>query len=610
MARVVLWRGSAGRRTSVSAAHQPHAFPLHSTGFEDSRFFPVWAAGPGVPCKAFTAYVSEHCMRRVCLAAMLAVLALAVLAPAGAQTVHWEPGDGAAPDTHHYTICDTIRRVCYDTNLEFLVPVLHDGAAYWVVRADMTILAGFPPDTEYPPGFVAEPWSITGEPLHDMDLLADSLPPGIPSSTFVLLYDGAMRAPFVDESRVLADSLHDTVFGLNRLMDGAGAVRVGETWGDVAVMGVVDGLYIAEYAGEGSASFLVDPAQPMPLAGTYSADRYDPHVRSTMWFYADREHMDTLLERRGDAAVDVSGPDDAMRAGTLAGMSWKSDTYTVRSVTTAPDRAVVRGHAAGAGELDLVMPAFGARYAFWQDGVALEAEYGVAGGVLSARVQHGAGDIAIHAIPDDVCTGDCLGGLVVRAWSGPSVIVYGGGFHGAVRMSLAAGDPGGVAPSLCPPGSIVTVDFDVVESGRPAPVLPHATAYESNLEVSLEREGSSVRASVSGGPGAFTLRMPAMAGVVSYEAGGVPVAPAAESSWHDTVTATIMHAGGAVGYTVRADGPTAWGSGLAIPPPADRTGAIWCGMAEPVNAAVIRDSGVNRQDCGVTKFDGGWNVWC
>lgn len=529
--------------------------------------------------------------------------------PVGAHASYWEPGDGATPRTYDYTVCDTIRQVCYDADLEFLVPVLHGNVPYWVVRADMTILAGFPPHMEYPPGLPVEPWRVTGEPLHDMALLADSLPPGIPASTYVLLYDGVMRAPFADESRMLADSLHDTVFGLNRLMDGAGQVRVGETWGEAVVMESADGLYVVEYVGKGSASFLVDPAQPMPLAGMYDADRYDPYVSATMWFHVDVEHMDVLLGRYERAVVDVSGPDDAMRAGTLAGMSWSSDTYTVQSLTTAPDRVTIRGHASGEGELSIVMPAFGARYAFWQ-GTMLAAEYDVAGGVLSARIHHGVGDIVVHAIPDDVCTGDCLGDLVVRAWSGPSAIVYGGGFHGAVRMSLASGDPGEVAPSLCPPGSSVTVDFDVMQSRRPAVVLPHATTYESNLDVSVTREGSRVYALVSGEPGAFTLRMPAMAGAVTYEAGGLPAEPAAESSWHDTVTATIRHAGGTVSYVAQADGPTAWKSGLAIPPPADRTGAIWCGMAEPVNAAVIRDSGVNRQDCGVTKFDGEWNVWC
>ena len=554
-------------------------------------------------CNPFTTMTGDRNMR------YLWVMVLAFV-PVAAHAEYWAPGDGAAPGMHHYTICDTLRQFCYGADLEFLMPVLHENRPYWVVRADMTILAGFPPHAAHPPGLPAAPWRITGEPLGDMKLLADSTPPGIPASTYVLLYDGVTYAPFVDESRILVDSLHDTIFGLNRLMDGAGLVRVGEAWGEAAVMDGVDGLYVVEYAGAGTASFLVDPAQPIPLAGVYDADRYDPHVQSTTWFHADAEYMDVLLGRYERAAVDVSGPDGAMSAGTLAGMSWSSDTYAVQSLTTAPDVATIRGQASGTGELEVVMPAFGARYAFWQDGKMLDAEYVVSGGVLSADLTHHVGDIKIHAIPEDVCTGDCLGGLVVRAWSGPSAIVYGGGFHGAVRMSLASGDPGGVAPSLCPPGSRVTVDFDVVESGRPATILPHATTHESNLEVSMTREGSSLRVLVSGGPDAFTLRMPAMTGTVTYEADGLPVEPAAESTWHDTVTATMRHSGGTVSYAVEADGPTAWRNGLAIPPPADRTGAIWCGMAEPVNAAVIRDSGVNRQDCGVTKFDGGWNEWC
>ena len=280
---------------------------------------------------------------------MTTAILLAVLAPVAAHAAYWEPGTGAAPETHYYTICDTIRQFCYNADLEFVVPVLHGQTPYWVIRADMTILAGFPPNMEYPHGFVAEPWRITGEPVHDMDLLGDLPPAGIPASTYVMLYDGVMRSPFVDQSRTLADSLHDTIFGINGMMDGPGTVRVGESWGSMVVTGTVEGLYTVEYVGEGSASFLVDPSKPMPLAGVYNADRYDPYVGDSMWFHAGTQYMDTLLGVGGPAPVDVSGPDGAMRAGTLAGLSWTSDTYQVLSLTTSPDRATIRGHASGPG---------------------------------------------------------------------------------------------------------------------------------------------------------------------------------------------------------------------------------------------------------------------
>ena len=119
-----------------------------------------------------------------------------------------------------------------------------------------------------------------------------------------------------------------------------------------------------------------------------------------------------------------------------------------------------------------------------------------------------------------------------------------------------------------------------------------------------------VTVDVSGDPAALTLRMPAMTGNMTYAADGAHIIPLAESSWHDTTTATLEHAGGNVTYAVTADGPSVWRDGLAIPSPVAHTGVVWCGMAEPVNAAVIRDAGVNRQDCGITKFDGRWNVWC
>lgn len=541
---------------------------------------------------------------------LIAAIIVAVMAPAVAHATYWEPGTGTAPETHYYTVCDTIRQFCYDADLEFVIPVLHEHTPYWVVRADLTVLAGFPPDMEYPQGFVHQPWQITGEPHHDMELLGDSLPAGIPTSTYVLLYDGVAHSPFVDQSRTLVGSLEDTVFGINDLMDGSGLVRVGERWGKMVVTGSTDGLYVVEYLGEGSAAFLIDPAKPMPLAGIYRADRYDPHVSNSMWFHAGAEYMDALLGMGGSGTVDVSGPDDVMRAGTLAGLSWTSDTYRVTSLTTAPDRAVIRGHASGPGELHIVMPAFGSEYTFWQGNSTIPAEYEVAGGVLSAYVSHGSGDITIHSIPDDTCTNNCLEGLVVRAWDGPTAIVYGNGFHGAVRLSMAAGDPNGMAASTCPPGRSVTVDFDVMESRRPSISLPYTTTYESVLDVSMSRSGSTITVEASGGPAALTLRIPAMSGNVEYVVDGEPMRPLAESSWYDTITATLEHAGGNATYVVAADGPTAWRDGLAIPPPVDRTGAVWCGMAEPVNAAVVRDAGINRQDCGITQFDGGWNVWC
>lgn len=41
-----------------------------------------------------------------------------------------------------------------------------------------------------------------------------------------------MHAPFVDESRILADSLEYTAFAINDMMgDGPGTARVGESWG-------------------------------------------------------------------------------------------------------------------------------------------------------------------------------------------------------------------------------------------------------------------------------------------------------------------------------------------------------------------------------------------
>lgn len=536
--------------------------------------------------------------------------AILMAAPAAAHAAYWEPGIGAAPETHHYTICDTVRQFCYNADLEFLAPVLHEYAPYWVVRADMTVLAGFPPGMEYPRGFVADPWCIIGEPRRDMELLDDLPPAGIPAFAYVFLYDTMMRAPFVDESRVLADSLEDAIFAMNGMIDGPGKARVGESWGNLVVTGYADGLYTVEYVGEGSAAFLLDPSKPMPLAGVYRADRYDPYVGDPIWFHAGVEYMDALLGAGGSAPVEVSDPDYVMRTGTPAGLSWTSDTYRVSSLTTSPDHIVIRGHASGPGDLRIVMPAFGSQYTFWQEGAAVPAEYGVAGGVLSARIPHGIGDIAIHSVPDDVCTGDCLEDLAVRAWDGPIAIVYGGGFHGSVRLSMAAGDPNGVAASLYPPGRTVTVDFDMTDAGRQPIILPHATTHESILDVSVRRSGSTVTADVYGDPAALTLRMPTMTENVAYTVDGAPAAPLAESSRFDTVTATLEHAGGNATYTATADGPSAWRDGLAIPPPVARTGAIWCGMAEPVNAAVIRDAGVNRQDCGVTKFDGGGNAWC
>lgn len=535
---------------------------------------------------------------------------LVVITPAMAQAIYWEPGAGASPEIYQYVICDTQRQVCYDAAMEFLVPVLHGQKPYWIVQADMTIIAGSPPGMIYPAGYVAEPWRITGEPIQDIELLDDSLPPGIPTSTYTLLYDGVTHSPFIDHSRILVDSLGDTVFGMNELVGGGGLVRLGERWGESIVYGSADGLYVVRYVGAGSASFLIDPAKPMPVAGIYSADRYDPYVSASMWFYAERHHMDILLGIYDEGTVDVSGPDDAMRAGTLEGLSWTSETYQVQSLTTTPDTATIRGTASGNGTIHVVMPAFGGSYTFWQDGSQIPANYTVAGGVLSALMYHDTGHITIHAIPNDICVGDCLGGVIVRAWHGPSALVYGGGYNGAVRLSMVPGDPNGVAASICPPGSEVTINFDVIPSRHDTPTLPYVTTYESALDISMSREGQIIWLDASGEPAAITLRMPAMVGDITYEADGVPLTPLAESIWYDTVTATIQHMGGNVTYVVHSDGPTAWKSGLAISPPAERTGVVWCGMSEPVNAAVIRDAGINRQDCGVTRFSGGWNVWC
>ena len=533
------------------------------------------------------------------------------LVPACAYASYWEPGQGATQQTYRYTICDTIRHACYDASLEFVTHVVHGGEPYWVVRADMTILAGFPPGMEYPRGYEPLPWRITGDPVHDMELLEDSLPPGIPSYTFILLYDGILHAPFVDESRMLADSLHDTIFGLNDMMDGAGILRVGGMWGEAVVMEMVDGMFVVRYDGEGEVVFLVDPDTPIPLAGIYKADRYDPRVSSTMWFYGDMGHMDIILEQSSYGTVDVSGPDDVMRTGTLSGMTWTSDTYTVHSATISNDYATIRGHADTPGVINVVMPAFGSSYTFWQNGTIIPATYHTAEGVLTAHISHDTGDITIHAIPDGVCTGECVRDVVVRAWSGPSAIVYGSGFHGAVRMSLVPGDPNMIAPSVCPAGSVVTVDFDVMEPLHTIMALPYVTTYESDIhDIVVTREGSRLDASVSGESGSFTLRMPAMTGHVSYYGDGMPITPEAQSTYHDTVTATIRHSGGNASYVVQADGPSAWGSGLSLAPPAARTGAVWCGMSEPVNAMVIRDTGVGLRDCGVSKFDGGWNAWC
>lgn len=528
-----------------------------------------------------------------------------VFIPTISYAAYWEPGTAATPDVYYYTICDTIRQFCYNVDLEFLVPILHQQTPYWVVAADMTILAGFPHGMEYPRGLVAQPWRITGDPSHDMELLADLPAAGIPTYSYILLYDGVTHPPFTDQSHTLVGSLEDTIFGINDIMAGAGIVRIGESWGDMVVAEHVDGLYIIQYAGQGSAMFLVDPTRPIPLAGIYIADRYDPHIRDSMWFHAGIQYMDILLDAGVYSVVDVSGPDDVMRAGTLAGLSWVSDTFQVSSLTTSPDSVTIYGHASESGDIDIVMPAFGSRYTFWQGGDIIPAEYVVAGGVLSADITHDIGDITIYSIPDNICTGNCLEGLVVRAWDGPTAIIYGSGWHGSVRLSMAAGDPNGVAASVCPPGSIVTVDFDVIEPRRQAIALPYITTYESVLDVDIHRVGSKITIQTAGEPAAITLYMPAMTGNITYD-----IEPLVASIYHDTVTATIQHVGGDASYVISSDGPSAWRDGLAIPPPTSNTGVIWCGGAEPVNAMVIRDAGINQQDCGITKFGRGWNVWC
>lgn len=541
---------------------------------------------------------------------LLAVIGICM--PLAAHGAYWEPGTGAAPETHAYTICDTLRQYCYYAELEFIAPVLHNQTPYWVVRADHTILAGLPtempPDVAFPPDTAFE---ITGDPVHDIPLLDDSAPPGIPTRTYVLLYSDMMHTPFVDYSRTVADSLNDVLFGINDFLDGPGVVRVGEVWGDVAVMESVDGLYIIQYVGEGSARFLVDRDRPIPLAGVYVADRYDPHIQNSFWFYSEKRYMDMLYGIQDGVGVDVSGPDNVMRAGTLSGVSWSSDTYQVQSISRSYNTAAIRGVSDGGGILHIVMPAFGGTFTFWQGNTMLDATYDVVGGVLSATITHHTSDmITIHSIPNDMCTGDCIQDMVVRAWDGATGIVYGNGFHGAVRMSLVSGDPDNVAAAICPPGSVVTVDFDVIHSSYAPLVIPYATTYESVLDVDITREGSTIHVDATGEPAAITLRMPAMIGNITYMADGTVLEPLVSSTYHDVVTATIQHVGDAMQYTISADGPTAWDAGLAIPPPVSRTGAIWCGMAEPVNAAMIRHGGVSRADCGLTKFDGGWNVWC
>lgn len=521
-----------------------------------------------------------------------------------AYGAYWEPGVGAAPQTHSYTVCDTQRQFCYYTELEFITPVLHGQVPYWVVRADYTVLAGVPHNM---PFALDAPFDVTGDPVHDIPLLYDAAPTGIPTMSYVLLYDGMMHAPFTDQSRIIMDSLNDVLFGLNDFLDGPVPLRVGETWGDVAVTHSINGLFIIQYVGEGMARFLIDPQGPLPLAGVYTPNRYDPHVQNAMWFTDDEQSMNLLRGTLNDTGVDYTGPDDVMRAGTLAGLTWTSDTYTVQSISTTQNTAVIRGLSVGNGTLDIVMPAFGGSYTFWQGDTKLDATYDVTGGVLSGVIHHVSGeDIIIHVIPDDICTGDCIQDLVVRAWDGPTGIVYGSGFHGAVRMSLVPGDPDGVAPALCPPGSSVTVDFDVMEPPYTQLALPYTTTYESVLEVGMHRQDSTIQVQAVGEPAAITLRMPAMIGNISY----TPTEPLASYTTHDTVTSIIQHDGGETLYTIQADGPSAWGTGLSIPPPESRTGVIWCGMASPVNAAIIQDTGVYRPDCGTTKFGGGWNVWC
>lgn len=61
----------------------------------------------------------------------------------------------------------------------------------------------------------------------------------------------------------------------------------------------VDGLYAVEYVGEGSAALMLDPSKPMPPAGVYRADRYDPYVSDLMWFHTGMECMDAPLGRTG-----------------------------------------------------------------------------------------------------------------------------------------------------------------------------------------------------------------------------------------------------------------------------------------------------------------------
>ncbi len=540
---------------------------------------------------------------------LAAIIMVIVIIPGMAHALYWEPGTGATHDTYVYTICDTTRQLCYDASLDFLTSVLHYNKPYWIVQAQMTIMAGFLQDMDYP-NYIPERFIMTGDPIIDLELLEDSIPPGIPTQTYILLYDGTLKAPFIDQSRMFVGSLEDTILAINDFMDGPGIVKVGEMWGDVIVLEGNNDLYMVEYSGEGSAAFLIDITQPIPLAGIFKADRYDPFVDASMWFYSDRSHLDMLLGMQDESVIDISGPDNIMQAGTLSGLSWSSQTYRVESYSTTPGKAIIRGHSIEPGILDVVMPAFGSKYTFWQNGHPIETTYTVTGGVLSATIPHNDGDIIIHMIPNDTCTGDCLEDLILRAWDGPTALVYGSGFHGSIRMSLVSGDPHMVAPTVCPPGSTVTVDFDVMETRRPPLILPYVTTFESNLDVSLNRDGSTIRVIATGEPAILTLRMPAMMGNLIYTSNGTLLEPLAQSLYHDTITATLDHPGGTIQYMVESDGPSAWKSGLAIPSPVERTGVIWCGTSTPVNHGVIEQSGVNRQDCGVTKFVRGWNVWC
>ena len=540
--------------------------------------------------------------------------------PASAFAATWSPGTNTSNEIYSYVICDTIRTVCYETNLEFLRAVLHDETVYWLVIADMNVLAGLPYSMESNKNDITpQPWVINGDPTHDINILKNAIPVGIPEQVYVFLFDNMFYTPFLDESRILHDSIHDTILGIDTMMTGPGIVKKGEYWGNnLIVKDVVGELLIVEYGDAGSASFLIDPTKPFPLAGIYEADRHDPLVDADMWFYDKPQHMEILLGIFENTRVDLSGPTNILKSGTLDRTKWSSDTYNIQSITTQYDKVVIRGsipEGVQGGTLRIVMPAFGDTYTFRQGNSVINGEYHISGGVLTANIQHGnVGDIIIYSVPSNVCTGECLQNVIIRAWddSSPTAVVYGGGFHGSIRLTMTASDPNNIASTLCPVGSVVSVDLDDIQGYGSSFTLPYTTTYETSLQnITMTRNGNTVSGTIYGEESFVTFRIPAMLGNIKYMINDSIITPNAETKWYDILRTTIHHSGGMSNYEIKSDGVTAWGSGLAISKPVDRTGVIWCGMSEPVNALVIQDSGPARQDCGLTKFsDEVWNTWC